>query len=57
MNCYTIRSHNGNPAFQIVDTPGFGDTRGYDQDRIIFKKISEFFKNKLDNINAVCFVS
>lgn len=25
---YLIKSHNGQPPLKIIDTPGFGDTRG-----------------------------
>ena len=41
----------------LVDTPGFGDTRGLAQDKIIAEKIKNFFLNDLNSINAVCFVA
>ena len=41
----------------LVDTPGFGDTRGLIQDKLIANQIKDFFKNDLDSINAVCFVA
>jgi len=53
---YCINSHNGNPSVIIIDTPGFGDTRGIKQDIAITKKISDFFIDKLSEINAICFV-
>ncbi|KAL1279581.1 hypothetical protein QQF64_026254 [Cirrhinus molitorella] len=42
----------------IVDTPGFGDTRGISQDQKITKQIQEFFSapGGIDCIDAVCFV-
>ncbi|XP_040211231.1 uncharacterized protein LOC120941708 [Rana temporaria] len=41
----------------IIDTPGFGDTRGIDHDEKIMKKIREFFyKCKFTEIDAICFV-
>ncbi|XP_028853005.1 uncharacterized protein LOC114800082 isoform X1 [Denticeps clupeoides] len=42
----------------IIDTPGFGDTRGIRKDREIIEKIREFFSNPngLLTIDAVCFV-
>ena len=53
---YCINSHNGNPSIIIIDTPGFGDTRGIKQDIAITKKISNFFIHKLSEINVICFV-
>ncbi|XP_017540373.1 uncharacterized protein LOC108412730 [Pygocentrus nattereri] len=52
------------PGFQvpysltIVDTPGFGDTRGMDQDKLIIEKMKSFLCSPLgiNHINAVCFV-
>jgi len=40
----------------VVDTPGFGDTRGVEQDKKIVANIKAFFENVLDSIDAVCFV-
>ncbi|KAK2917139.1 hypothetical protein Q8A67_001513 [Cirrhinus molitorella] len=42
----------------IVDTPGFGDTRGISQDQKITKQIQEFFSARggINRIDAVCFV-
>ena len=56
VTAYCINSHNGNPSIIIIDTPGFGDTRGIKQDIAITKKISDFFINKLSEINVICFV-
>ena len=56
VNIYRIQKTDYFPPITIVDTPGFGDTRGIDYDRIITDKIGEIFKNKIDNINAICFV-
>lgn len=56
VTAYCIDAHNGNPSIMIIDTPGFGDTRGIKQDIAITKQISNFFIDKLSEINAICFV-
>ncbi len=52
---YNIKT-KGNKLYQIVDTPGFGDTTGIEKDEEITNKISDFFLNKALDINAVCLV-
>ena len=44
----------------IVDTPGFGDTRGIDHDSAIIKQIHSFFSTTgpegIDHVDAICFL-
>ncbi|KAM4605005.1 uncharacterized protein ACJ7VT_017306 [Polymixia lowei] len=46
-------------SLTIVDTPGFGDTRGIDRDRMITEQLRNLFSAKLgvSEIDAVCFVA
>ena len=57
VNIYYIHSHNGNPPIKIIDTPGFGDTRGIEMDKKITKKIEKKFQTEINTINAICFVA
>ena len=58
VNIYYIRSiYKEIPYIRIVDTPGFGDTRGIDFDKKIIDMIEDTFKNKCETINAICFVA
>ncbi|MBN3284132.1 STXB protein, partial [Polyodon spathula] len=43
----------------IIDTPGFGDTRGITRDRMITEQIRQFFSipSGVDTVDAVCFVT
>ncbi|XP_052807816.1 uncharacterized protein LOC128236757 isoform X1 [Mya arenaria] len=63
ITCYTIFPEVGtrlNYTLNIIDTPGFGDTRGLEQDEKIVDQIRELFTNKepkgVQTIDAVCFI-
>ena len=57
VNVYQIAKHNGFPPLLIVDTPGFGDTRGIQYDKKITDLIEETFRNKIQTLTSVCFVA
>ena len=44
------------PNIRIIDTPGFGDTRGLNYDSKIFNMIKDTFTNKCDSITVICFL-
>ncbi|KAH3773428.1 uncharacterized protein LOC127844798 [Dreissena polymorpha] len=63
ITCYTIHPQKGSRyahTINIIDTPGFGDTRGIERDREIVDQIRELFTSKGDKgvteIDAVCFL-
>lgn len=58
VNIYDIRTKKKElPYLRIVDTPGFGDTRGLDFDKKIIDMIRDTFTHKCETINAICFVA
>ena len=56
VNYYNIRSV-GYPPIKIIDTPGFGDTKGIEKDKKITEKIRNLFEKEISFLNAVCFVT
>ncbi|GAT96191.1 hypothetical protein conserved [Entamoeba histolytica] len=54
---YNIKRTKRTPPIKIIDTPGFGDTRGIAYDIEITKQIKEAFETKVLDLNAICFVA
>ena len=64
VTCYTLPYLEGFEIpynLTIVDTPGFGDTRGIDHDKAITEQIRRFFNTKgsagIDHVDAICFMA
>ena len=64
ITAYTIYPTNeSNLRFPltIIDTPGFGDTRGLERDKMIIKQIQDFFSikdgNGIDHLDGIGFVA
>ncbi|KAK3591693.1 hypothetical protein CHS0354_040624 [Potamilus streckersoni] len=64
ITCYTIHSRPGSRikyTLNIIDTPGFGDTRGFERDQAIVEQIRLFFTTPppkgIYELDAVCFVT
>ncbi|XP_067033107.1 uncharacterized protein [Acropora muricata] len=64
VSCYTLPYMEGFKVpynLTIVDTPGFGDTRGIERDKVITEQIRKFFKTKgsagIDHVDAICFIA
>ncbi|GAB1223191.1 hypothetical protein ENUP19_0136G0028 [Entamoeba nuttalli] len=54
---YNIKRTKRTPPIKIIDTPGFGDTRGIAWDKEITKQIKKAFETKVLDLNAICFVA
>lgn len=64
VSCFTLRHMEGFKipyTLTIVDTPGFGDTRGIQRVKEITEQICKFFNTKglagIDHIDAICFIA
>ena len=64
VSCYTLPYMEGFKIpynLTIVDTPGFGDTRGIEHDKAITEQIRRFFHTKgsagIDHVDAICFMA
>ncbi|XP_071169828.1 uncharacterized protein [Mytilus edulis] len=63
ITCYNIDTSVSNRLkynINLIDTPGFGDTRGLEHDQVIVNQIKELFTVKgrkgVSTIDAVCFI-
>ena len=56
INDYYIREFGSNPSIRIIDTPGFGDTRGLEYDQKIISMMKDKFMTEIDYIDLICFV-
>ncbi|XP_067392521.1 uncharacterized protein [Emydura macquarii macquarii] len=56
VNCK--KGFQGPYSLTIIDTPGFGDTRGIEQDKKITRQIRAFFSTPgaIDHIDAICVI-
>ena len=52
---YNIKVEGYGFPIKIIDTQGFGDTGGVDEDNLILEKIKDTF-NSIKYINCICFV-
>jgi hypothetical protein len=63
VTAYTIHHQEGMTvpySITIIDTPGYGDTRGVQRDKEITRKIHQFLtqpETRVDEIHAACFVA
>jgi septin family protein len=51
---FPLKDHDGK-KLRIIDTPGFGDTRGLNQDDLNMQHILEYI-DQFTHLNAVCFL-
>ncbi len=63
VTAYTLRHHDGMAvpySITIIDTPGYGDTRGLQRDELITINIHQFLtqqETRVNEIHAACFVA
>ena len=56
LHLYYIKDNNNNPII-IIDSQGYGDTRGKEYDEKINKAFEYAFTNIIDHINTICFIA
>ncbi|KAM3147567.1 hypothetical protein pb186bvf_000374 [Paramecium bursaria] len=53
---YYIAPFNDKQGIRLVDTPGFGDTSGIQQDQNIESQIKKSFLSEIESLSAICFL-
>lgn len=56
LHIYYLKDKDNNPII-IIDSQGFGDTRGKEYDELVFEAFEYAFKNVIDHINLICFIA
>lgn len=56
VHLYYLKDYNNKPII-IIDSQGYGDTRGKKYDEMINEAFEFVFSNVIDHINTVCFIS
>ena len=56
LHLYYLRDYKQKPII-IIDSQGFGDTRGVDKDMNLNKTFAFVFSSIIDHINAICFIA
>lgn len=56
VHLYYLKDYNNKPVI-IIDSQGFGDTRGQKYDEMITKAFEYVFSNVIKHINTACFIS
>ena len=44
------------PPLKIIDTPGLGDTGGFEQDQENLKRLKKAFDENIINVHSICFI-
>ena len=55
---YNIRPKKGLnfPPLKIIDTPGFGDTEGFEEDEKNINRFKKLFEDNLYYVNCICYI-
>ena len=56
LHLYYLKDSNNKPII-IIDSQGFGDTRGKEYDELVFEAFEYAFKYVIDHINTICFIA